>query len=238
MKPLLLLIPGTLNDASIWSDVVAGLADAAEVRIADLTTQSSVAEMASDAWTLVGDADASRPLVIAGFSLGGYVALEMLAAPARPVHGLALVSTSARGEPPDNVAFREKSIRGLERDFPRAVSGTVAFTTHEAPAELVARLEAMMLRVGPEAAVRQTRAVMTRRDHRSTAASLRMPVSVLCGAADRVTPPAWSEELGQLIPHARLRIVKDAAHLLPAEQPREVVQALRELLEQCQHEDS
>jgi pimeloyl-ACP methyl ester carboxylesterase len=238
MKPLLLLIPGTLNDASLWSEVVNELAGAAEVRVADLTTQSSVAEMARDAWALAGDAPGSRPLVIAGFSLGGYVALEMMAAPVRPVQALMLVSTSARGEPAEQAELREKTIRGFGRDFARAVSGTVAFTTHEPSAELIQRLEAMMLRVGAASAIRQTRAVMSRRDHRSTAASLAMPVSVLCGREDRVTRPELSQELAQLIPHAQLRIVDGAGHLLPAEKPYEVVHALRELLERCQLEHS
>jgi pimeloyl-ACP methyl ester carboxylesterase len=238
MKPLLLLIPGTLNDASLWSDVVRELSGAAEIRIADVTRQSSVDEMARDAWALAGDAQVHRPLVVAGFSLGGYVALEMLAAPARPVHALVLVSTSARGEPDGQAPMREKTIRAFERDFARAVAATVAFTTHEPPAELIHRLEAMMLAVGAASAIRQTRAVMTRRDHRSTAASLAMPVSVLCGREDRVTPPELSHELAQLIPHAQLRIVDGAGHLLPAEKPHEVVHALRELLERCQLENS
>ena len=79
MKPVLLLIPGMLNTARIWSRVTPLLQDAADIRIADVTTQPSIAEMARDAWALVSDVPPTRRLVVCGFSMGGYVALELIA---------------------------------------------------------------------------------------------------------------------------------------------------------------
>lgn len=229
MKPVLLLVPGMLNDASVWQDVAARLRPHAEVRIAS-PLQDSIPAMAAAAWAQVADVPAEVPLALAGFSLGGYVAIEMLAHPARPVQAAALVSTSPRPESPEGAATREKTVSAMGKDFARVVDGVLQWSTHEPAPELAARLKAMMLGIGAEVAIRQSRAIAARGDHRAALAKLTLPVAVLCGHADRVTPPALSQELAALVPGAHLQLVAGAGHMLPVEQPAEVASALRALL--------
>ena len=186
-KPQLLLIPGMLNDERVWAPVQAALGDAAEVRIADVLTGTSIAEMAASAWALLRDTPASQRLVIAGFSMGGYVALQMLAAPQRRVDALALVGTSAGPEEPEGAAMREKTIAAIGRDFGRVVDGIITFGTHASyrmDATAVAHLRQIMLDVGADAAVRQNRAIMARADQRGLARSLNMPCLVMVGDDD------------------------------------------------------
>lgn len=231
MKPVVLLVPGTLCDREVWADVADALAGEAEIRIADVTRQASVPAMVADAWELLRDLPAGHPVVLGGFSLGGYVAIEMLSAPRRPLQAAALVSTSARPEAPDALPQRERVIRALQNDFPTAVEATLNWTTERPAPALRQRLARMMGRVGAEAAVRQTRAVMARADHRAALSALALPVRVLCGESDRVTPPALARELAGLVPDARLEIVPGAGHMLPAEQPAAVARALGEWLQ-------
>src|SRR5690606_34676296 len=94
-KPVLLLVPGMLNDASVWDEVAAPLQPLAVVRVAT-PEQASIAAMAQAAWARLDGVPRDRPVVLAGFSLGGYVVIEMRARRARPVHAAALLSTSAR----------------------------------------------------------------------------------------------------------------------------------------------
>jgi pimeloyl-ACP methyl ester carboxylesterase len=227
MKPLLLLIPGMLNDARIWAAVAPALADRAETCVADVTRGESIAAMAEAAWRQLAGLAPERPLVIAGYSMGGYVALQMLAAPARPVQALALLASSARPESPEGAALREKTIAAIGRDFPRVVDGILAFGAHAGFDGRAAR--AMMIDVGAEAAIRQNRAVLGRADQRASAQALRLPTLVMVGADDRITPPALAEELAGLIPDARRVVVPDCGHLLPLERPAAVIAALREL---------
>lgn len=229
MKPVLLLIPGMLNDASVWEDAAADLRPLVDVRIA-APVQETIPLMAAAAWALLADVPADAPLVVAGFSLGGYVAIEMLAHPARQVQAAALLSTSARPESPEGAALREKSMAAMRKDFARVVDGVVQFGTHQPPPELAARLRAMMLGVGAETAVCQTRAIMGRGDHRAALAQLTLPVAVLCGQQDRITPPELARELAALVPGAQLELVDGAGHMLPCEQPHAVARALRALL--------
>lgn len=230
MKPVLLLVPGMLNDHRVWADVVLALQGQADVRVADVLSQSSVPQMARDAWRQLHDVPAGAPVVLAGFSLGGYVALEMLAHPAREIQALTLVSTSGRPESPEAAATREKTIAAMQADFPKVVEGILKWSTHELALKGASRLREMMLDIGADRAIAQARAVMARGDHGAMLRHLDLPVRILCGRNDRVTPLALSEELSGWIPGAQLQIIEQCGHMLPCEQPDAVVKALRELL--------
>lgn len=233
MKPVVLLIPGMLNTAAIWDRVVPLLQDAAEVRIADVMTQASIADMARDAWALLVDVAPATPVVICGFSMGGYVAIDMVAHPARGIAGLVLLDTSPRPESADGEVARGKTIAAFERNFAKVVENMLPFSTHpdhHQDAALFDALRAIMLPVGGATAVRQTRAVAGRSDHRGPLAALTIPTRVLCGREDKVTPPALSQELADLIPGAQLEWLGQSGHMTPVEQPREVAQAIRDFL--------
>lgn len=233
MKPVLLLLPGMLNDVRVWGGVAAALGDAAEIRIPDFTTQDTLAAMARDAWALVADVPASRPLVLAGFSMGGYVAMAMLANPVRAVQGLALLDTNGRPESPEGAAQREKTIAAIERRFPAVVDGIATFGTHadsQGDVRLMETLRQMMLDVGGPTAIRQNRAIASRADHRAVLQALRLPVRVVCGRADRVTPPELAQELAAGIPGAELVWIENAGHMAPMERPADVAAAIKPLL--------
>ena len=228
--PVWLLVPGMLNDHRVWQDVAAGLQGHAQVRIAQVQTQTTIADMAREAWALLDDLAADAPVYLAGFSMGGYVAMEMLARPARPLRGLALLDTAGGAETPDSRVLREKTIHAMQTDFAKTLHGLIKWNTHEPSPALVARLGEMMQDVGAATAVRQMRAISERREHSTVLAQLRMPVQVLCGEHDRVTPPARSQALAEAIPGARLQLVPGSGHMLPLEQPQAVVSALLALM--------
>lgn len=233
MKSVILLIPGMLNTAAIWDRVLPLLQDTADLRIADVVTQSSIADMARDAWALLADVAPGTPVVVCGFSMGGYVAIDMVAQPRRAIAGLVLLDTSGRPESLDGEVARAKTIAAFERNFAKVVEYMLPFSTHpdhHQDAELFAALRAIMTPVGGEAAVRQTRAVASRADHRALLATLTIPTRVLCGQEDKVTPPAMSQELADLIPGAQLEWLKQSGHMTPVEQPREVANAIRGFL--------
>lgn len=230
MKPVLLLIPGMLNDARVWQPVRHALSELADVRVADVASGSDIHSVSAKAWAQLADVPGSTPVVITGFSMGGYVAIDMMARPARAVQGLALLSTSARPESPDSAALREKTMAAMQSNFPKVVEGILQWNTHQASPELLSRMRQMLLEVGPEVAVGQMRAIMGRADHRPALAKLQLPVRVLCGQHDRVTPPELAQELAATIPTSQLHLIDDSGHMLPLEKPAEVVSHLKALL--------
>lgn len=237
--PVLLLIPGMFNTRAIWDPVIAALRardPALDIRVVDVLTQDSIAAMADDAWQLVATRAAGAPLVVCGFSMGGYVALELLARHPEQVQGLAMVDSAAGVETAETLVVREKTIAALERNFERTVEGIIPFSLHpdsHGNTALVDGMRRMMHAVGAAAAIRQTRAIMQRRDHRAMLAGLRLPALVLCGREDKVTPPAASQELHRLLPHAAMQWLDQAGHQTPLEQPGAVADHLLTLLRQA-----
>jgi len=232
--PLLLLIPGMLNTVDIWKPVLPFLRGA-EVRIADVQTQSSMADMAADAWRLVDSSPA--PVVLCGYSMGGYVAIELLArlSPEQRarVAGALFLDTSAVTETPDTLRMLEKTIAGFERDFAQAVERMIPFSLHpdsRADADLVEGMRRMLHAVGPATAIRQVRALMVRADRRAMLAGLDMPVLIACGREDRVAPPDLSRDFAALVPGARLEWLERSGHQTTLEQPREVAGLILSLL--------
>ncbi len=228
-RKVLILIPGSLNDARVWEAQIAGLSAHADIRIADITSQESTASMA--AAVLAG---APQRFALAGFSLGGYIALEVLRIAASRITGLALVSSSARPENPEAVPGREKMIALAQKDFPRMLAGMRPFmlaAANTGNADLNARLDDMMVAVGPATFMRQSRAVIGRADSRDLLAGISCPTLIACGREDRVTPPALSAEMASAIAGARLELIDNAAHMLPMEAPDSLTRAMRRWLD-------
>ncbi len=233
IRPVLLLLPGMLNTPAVWADVAELLRPQADVRMADFGTQSSIPEMAGDAWAAVADVPLDTALVVCGFSMGGYVALEMLAQAQRPLNGLGLLNTSAQPETAQTALGREKTIAALERDFAKVVHKVALLAVHpdrQTDGMLMERTRQIMSDTGAPAAIRQNRAILARGDHRALLAQLKLPVRVISSRDDQVVPPAHSEALAALIPGARLVWVAHAGHMTPLEQPQAVADVLRGLL--------
>jgi pimeloyl-ACP methyl ester carboxylesterase len=233
MKPLLLLIPGMLNDAAVWARLLPLLQDLAEIRVADVSRQASINEMARDAWAQLADVPDPQPLVLAGFSMGGYVLMQMLAQEPRRAAALVFIDTSARVETADTLPIREKTLAAMARNFDRLVEQLAVFNTHaqsQGKADLMDEVRSGLRRVGAVTGMRQLRAIMARSDHRAMLSKLEQPALVLCGRDDKVTPPEGSEELAAIMARARLVWIEDAGHMTVLEQPQQVAEPMRALL--------
>lgn len=229
----LLMIPGLLNTPRVFDRLRACWQGPAELRVADVRGPDHLAGMAEAAWSAVADLAPEQPLVVAGFSLGGYVALQMLAEPRRAVQGLGLICTSARADTPEGLQFRERAIAAMERDFERYVGTLAGFLLSAARADDAAlkdELRREMRAVGAATAMAQHRAAAARPDRRALLPGLRLPALVLGALADPVTPPALSDEMARLLPTAQQVSVAQAGHMLPMEHPDRVAQALQGLV--------
>ena len=189
--------------------------------------------MAGVATDVLRDAPFQR-FALAGLSMGGYVALEMLRQARHRVLKLALLGTSARPDTPDQLQKRRDFISLAERGrFLGVTDALLPMLVHPsrlADSELVASVKHMAKNIGKEAFIRQERAIMSRADSRPHLASIRCPALVLCGRQDALTPPDRHEELAAGIPGAKLEIIEDCGHLSTLERPAEVGAALRRWL--------
>ena len=222
----LVLLPGLLCDGALWAAQVEELAGMADPWIADFTTQASMTAMARDVL-------AAMPgrFALAGLSMGGYVAFEVMRQAPERVTRFALIATSPRPDGPEHVQRRHEFMRlaqtGQFKGVTRRMLPELIHESRLQDAELAGAVMAMAERVGKDAFLRQQRAIMARVDSRPLLTRIEVPTLVLCGRQDALTPLRCHEEMHREIPAAELVVLEDCGHLPPMERPREVNAALR-----------
>ena len=224
----LVMLPGLLCDAMLWRAQIDGLADIAAVNVPDLTIDDSVAAMAARAL-----AAAPPRFALAALSMGGYVAFEMLRQAPERIERLALLSTSAAADSPDRSAQRRAAMDSLKYGrfagvTQRMLPQLVAATRLHAP--VADKVMAMAERVGADAYLRQQRAILSRPDSRPMLPALRLPVTIIVGDEDVLTPPSEAEAMHAAIPGSALHILPGCGHMSAMEEPDSVTQLLREWL--------
>ncbi len=224
-----LLLPGLLNDVRLWQYQISALSEVAHATVADLTAADSIPALASAALT---QAPAER-FVLAGLSMGGYVALEIMRQAPERVVGLALLDTSARPDSPEATENRKKLIQLAGRDFPAVLDTLLpklVHPSHLTDTSIVTTIRAMAESVGKDAFSRQQRAIIGRIDSRPFLPQIKCPTLVLCGREDVITPIEVHQELVTAIPNSSLTIIEECGHLSTLDKPRHVAEALKQWL--------
>ena len=195
----------------------------------DFTTQDSIGAMARDVLAMM-----PRRFALAGLSLGGYVALEVVAqAPERVTH-LALLDTRAVADTEEQRARRrglmELSRMGRFKGVTPQLLPQLLHPRNLQNAPLTRLVMDMAESVGREAFLRQQTALLNRKDKTPELARILQPTLVLCGRQDSLTPLPLSQAMAARIPASRLVVIEEAGHLSPLEQPEAVNRAMREWL--------
>jgi len=224
-----LLLPGLLEDADVFEQPVKDLTGAARCAVADLTRSDSIAALAADA---LAQAPAER-FALAGHSMGGYVALEILRRAPERVDRVAFLNTHARPDSAEATENRRRLMALAERDF-AAVSAELfpklVAPAHREDAAISGKVTEMALATGKEAFLRQERAIIGRIDSRPHLAAIRCPTLVVAGRLDGIMPVELLEELAHGIPGARLEVLEDSGHMSTLERPEAVTALLRDWL--------
>jgi pimeloyl-ACP methyl ester carboxylesterase len=226
-----ILLPGLASDAALWRGQIAALQQAGHtVCVSDVHARAET--LSGMALALL--AEHEGPLVLAGTSMGGIVALEVFRQVPQRVAALALLGSSARPDTPQTIRLRSDAIMLFEQGrTDEVLRANIPFAFHPARQNDEALLQGyfeMIARAGAAQLVRQNRALMARPDSRPLLPRLRCPLLVACGDADALTPPECSREIAAAAPHARLEILPDCGHLLTWEQPARVNALLLEWL--------
>lgn len=179
-------------------------------------------------------AHAPRRFALCGLSMGGYLAFEVMRRAPDRVSRLALLDTSAKPPTPQSNSLRIEMMKLAEAgQFERVIAmmwqRLVAPARREdAPLRDIVRR--MATETGPEAFVRQQKAIMGRPDSRLGFTAIDVPTLVLVGAEDILTPVAESEEIASGIKGAELVVIPGCGHLSTLESPETVTAALQHWL--------
>jgi pimeloyl-ACP methyl ester carboxylesterase len=229
MKQPLMLLSGLLCDETIWSDIPQRLAAVADVSVVSFRGFSSIEAMAGHVLAI-----APPRFALAGHSMGGRVALEIMRTAAARVAGLALLNSGVHavrdGEPQGReyllrVAYG-RGMRALAAEWlPPMMGGDAARSM-----ELLPKLTAMIERWTADAYAGQVSAMLNRPDALSVLSRIAVPTLLLSGSDDSWSPVSQQESIRRRIPHATLFEIHGAGHMAPSERPEQVAAALREWL--------
>lgn len=222
----LVLLPGLLCDSALWQHQIDDLKEFCDVSVMDLTHDDSIPALAERVMD-----EAPSSFALAGLSMGGYVAFEILRQAPERVDRLALVNTNARPDSEEQSLNRRRLLRLAEIGTfkgvtPRLLPNLVHPTRLEDPTVAGVVME-MAERVGQDAFVRQQTAVMNRSDSRPDLDGFSIPTLVVAGREDLLSPVACQEEMMNHLPNATLVYAEVCGHLSPLERPEVVNAAFR-----------
>jgi len=222
----LVLLPGLLCDESLWSHQTRHLADLADMQVADLTQDDSMPAMAARVLKA-----APPKFALAGLSMGGYVAHEIMRQGRDRVLKLALMDTSARNDTPEQSERRHALIEMAKiGKFKGVTPRLLPLLIHQdrlADEPLVKIVTDMAESVGRDAFFRQQNAILGRVDSRPHLAEIACPTAIVCGRQDALTPYELSIEMAAGIRGAKLVAIEDCGHLSTLEKPEAATAVLR-----------
>ena len=231
-----ILVHGYPLDGAMWSGVARALAPTLRVLKLDLPGHGENAAPAAE--SVEGHADFVEalleqlpgPVGLAGFSMGGYVALALMKRRPEKVRALALVDTRAGADDEAGRVKRNEAIatvrEGGVTPIAQAMLPKLLSPEGLKKADLVERTSRIMTRQKPDTVVADLAALRDRPDQTATLPSIAVPTLVVVGELDILTPPSESQAISAAIPGARLVVVPGAGHLAPMERPRAVAAAL------------
>ena len=234
VKPTLVLVPGLMCDAHAWASVPSGLPEF-DCFVVDHGHADSLFDMAEQLL-----ANAPARFAMAGHSMGGRVALQVMRiAPERVTH-LGLFDTGHLPKPAGAAGdeevrkrmallaiAREQGVRAMATEW---VKGMVA-PQHLSDKALVESILSMFERKSADIFEHQLRALIHRPDATDVLQAVNVPTLVLCGELDAWSPPTQHQAMANCIPaHPPIVVVPDGGHMVMQEQTKAVVKAMREWL--------
>jgi len=227
----LVLLPGLMCDAAVWEPLYPHLPAGTTPWVADYGMVHSLSAMAQG---VLQQAPAER-FALAGHSMGGRVAMEVLRlAPLRVTH-VALMDTGHLPRAAGDVGAQEAAKRHALLEVARtqgvrAMAQTwVQGMVHPDRLQDAALIEAvvtMFARKSADVFAAQIAALLDRPDASDVLRTLAVPTLLQCGAQDSWSPPAQHMEMQSLAPHAVLDVIGHAGHMAPMERPQAVAASL------------
>jgi pimeloyl-ACP methyl ester carboxylesterase len=225
-KPILLLLPGLMCDRAVWSEQVRALSMDAHCIVPDYGALDSIADMAEAVLHA-----APEEFALAGHSMGGRVALEIIRRTPQRVTRLMLLDTGWQARPRNEAGVAEAQqrqrlvelayadgMRSMGREWvrgmvhPGRLQGSV----------LIERILEMLERQTPDTFAAQIRALLDRPDAGDVLPAIACPTTLVCGRQDAWSPLARHEAMAARIPHSRLEIVEECGHMSTMEQPSDI----------------
>jgi pimeloyl-ACP methyl ester carboxylesterase len=219
----LVLVPGFMTDAVLWDDVVDPFRALGPITYGDVSQDASIADMAQ---RVLAEAPARFALI--GFSMGGYVAREIVRIAPGRVQALVLVATSARADTAAQARRKAAAVENVGRSGFTGLSRSVVISSlhpdRADDAAMIERIRQMGDRLGGKVFVRQAEQV--RESDLGRLGEIRCPTLIVAAAQDALRSLDEARELHEGILGSVLRVVEGSGHMVPIEAPAALAHAV------------
>lgn len=247
--PVIVLLHGFPLDHQMWAAQIEALSGEFRVLAPDLRGfgQSQITafdvevgvameKYAADLVAVLETLGLKQPIVLAGFSMGGYAAWQFALRYPERLRGLILCDTRAAADAEEARAARMKmAAETLKTHSAEPALGMLpkllSAATAKSRPELVDEVREMILRQSPEAIAAAQRGMARRDDVTGRLGAIGCPAQVIVGADDVISPPKEMHEIAYALPHARYAEIPGAGHMSPVENPAAVTAAMRGFLQ-------
>jgi pimeloyl-ACP methyl ester carboxylesterase len=234
-KTALLLVPGMICSPRLYAEQVAALSGEADIVVPDWRRAPlAIWDSWDSAARWVVDQMPAGKFALAGLSLGGMLAVEIMQFAAERVTKLALLDTGVRGQNEAERAIRRARIRLASEGHFELVLGMQM--SRFIPAymlpdkKLVDAVMAMCGEIGVEIYKRQEELAAIRVDRRPDLPKIKCPTIVVCGRDDAALPLFLSEEIAAAIKGSELIVIEQCGHLITMEKAEETNAILKRWL--------
>lgn len=238
------LVHGYPLSRALWAPQVAALRSTYRVIAPDLRgfgdsaadggTNNGLSQYALDLASLLDHLKVGQ-VVLAGHSIGGYIALAFARESLGRLRGLMLVSTRPGADSTEAANNRRTLAERVGKEGVQPVVDSMApkiISAHSQTQKpnLMEQVQGIMRGASPEGVILALHAMASRDDSTMLLPTLKIPTLVLAGEADLLVPPDESRKMAEVIPDARLTLIPQVGHLPSLEAPEAVNQAMAEFL--------
>lgn len=237
----LLLLHGFPLDSSMWDGQLGFFKDKYPLLCPDLPgfgasrkgAPETIEGFAEDIKAFL-DENKLDKVILAGFSMGGYVALAFYELFPGLVEKLALIDTRAGGDSAESKAGRNRAVESLEAEgtgfFAETMPRLLLSEEGMKNERLLNDVCGMISRQKPASIKNALIAMRDRKERGFLLEKINVPVLFVCGEKDVLTPPSEMEKMAETVKGGSFRLIKGAGHLSNMEEPEEFSSALLDFL--------
>ena len=224
MKKDIVLISGALSTPELWQHQVKQMQNTLSIHHVDVLNSQSITGMAERYSNIAPD-----EFTLIGFSLGGYVAIELFRYIPHKIKKLILINSSAASVSPKGRLERQRSINLINRgkfDFLISLIFKNSIHDQDKHGDLLPLVQKMAQKVGSENYKHQLKAIIDKPDQSLLLSSIDCPTLIIANKQDKVMPYSCSENMARQIKNAKLISMENCGHLAMLEQPETINQIL------------
>ncbi|MCF8238075.1 MAG: alpha/beta hydrolase [Saprospiraceae bacterium] len=176
-------------------------------------------------------------VIMAGHSMGGYVALEFASHYAQQLNGVILMHSQMRADSPEKRKSRDDQIKflkknGLSKYARKLIPSLYTAEFREANPDLIRLWIQRACLYNDQGVSLAIQAMRDRKDHTQTVRELDIPVGFIAGAKDPLIPKEASLEESHVAKVTSFHLLENAGHMGMLEDPEAFAQALQATVKQ------